>query len=307
MILLLQQLLYKPRQEELTEVKYSMVNGSKLAFIGAGKMVSAMVSSLLRSGSFKPEGLICCSANDGTSERLSNETGILRAHSIPELLAFEPDVLILGCKPQQLAEISSVFSDKKVESIILSIMAGITLGRLSDSFPDAQNVIRSMPNTPGQIGEGITGFVFLNSPNQSEHRLVTNILSSLGESFELKSEEDIDRITAISGSGPAYLFEFTCALECAAKEIGLPESKYLGDAKAELFLDIYNFGNLLDEDSGQIYGVGYLGVTKNLDASYDADSGTWTYSNFDPDIYNYVNGARFVSVYKMQLGFKLSF
>ena len=91
------------------------------------------------------------------------------------------------------------------------------------------------------------------------------------------------------------------------QEIGLPESKYLGDAKAELFLDIYNFGNLLDEDSGQIYGVGYLGVTKNLDASYDADSGTWTYSNFDPDILDYVNGSRFVSVYKMQLGFKLSF
>ena len=223
MILLLQQLLYKPRQEELTEVKDSMVNGSKLAFIGAGKMVSAMVSSLLRSGSFKPEDLICCSANDGTSERLSKETGILRANSIPELLAFEPDVLTLGCKPQQLVEISSVFSDKKVESIILSIMAGITLGRLSDSFPDAQNVIRSMPNTPGQIGEGITGFVFLNSPNQLEHRLITNILSSLGESFELNSEEDIDRITAISGSGPAYLFEFTCVLECAAKEIGLPE------------------------------------------------------------------------------------
>lgn len=223
MILLLQQLLYKPKLEELKEVKDSMVRDSKLAFIGAGKMVSAMVSSLLRSGSFKPEELICCSANDGTSERLSNETGILRANSIPELLAFEPNVLILGCKPQQLAEISSLFSDKKVESIILSIMAGITLSRLSDSFPDAQNVIRSMPNTPGQIGEGITGFVFLNSPNQSEHRLVTNILSSMGESFELKSEEDIDRITAISGSGPAYLFEFTCALECAAKEIGLPE------------------------------------------------------------------------------------
>ena len=91
------------------------------------------------------------------------------------------------------------------------------------------------------------------------------------------------------------------------QEIGLPESKYLGDAKAELFLDIYNFGNLLDEDAGQIYNAGYTGVTKNLDASYDADSGTWTYSNFDPDIYNYVNGARFVSVYKMQLGFKLSF
>ena len=93
-----------------------MVNGSKLAFIGAGKMVSAMVSSLLRSGSFKPEDLICCSANDGTSERLSKATGILRANSIPELLAFEPDVLTLGCKPQQLAEIASVSFCRRANS-----------------------------------------------------------------------------------------------------------------------------------------------------------------------------------------------
>jgi len=91
------------------------------------------------------------------------------------------------------------------------------------------------------------------------------------------------------------------------QEVDLPENKYLGDAKAELFLDIYNLGNWLDDEAGQIYDAGYLGVTKNLDASYDATSGTWTYSNFDPDIYSYRNGSRFVSVYKMQLGFKLSF
>ena len=91
------------------------------------------------------------------------------------------------------------------------------------------------------------------------------------------------------------------------QEVDLPENKYLGDAKAELFLDIYNFGNWLDDEAGQIYDAGYLGVTKNLDASYDAATGTWTYSNFDPDIFRYRNGSRFVSVYKMQLGFKLSF
>ena len=71
--------------------------------------------------------------------------------------------------------------------------------------------------------------------------------------------------------------------------------------RKQLFLDIYNLGNWLDDEAGQIYDAGYLGVTKNLDASYDAASGTWTYSNFDPDIYSYRNGSRFVSVYKMQL------
>ena len=100
-------------------------------------------------------------------------------------------------------------------------MAGINLERLSKSFPQAKNIVRSMPNTPGQIGEGITGFVFHSCPSEQDRRLITSVLDSLGESFELENENDIDRITAISGSGPAYLFEFTSALQAAAKEIGL--------------------------------------------------------------------------------------
>jgi hypothetical protein len=81
---------------------------------------------------------------------------------------------------------------------------------------------------------------------------------------------------------------------------------YVGDAKAELFLDIYNFGNLLDDENGQIYDAGYGGVTKSLDVSVNADN-TYTYSNFDDGHLRYRNGSRFVSVWKAMFGFKLSF
>ena len=91
------------------------------------------------------------------------------------------------------------------------------------------------------------------------------------------------------------------------QEIALPDTPLVGDAKAELFLDIYNFGNLLDDENGRIYDAGYNGVTKSLDASYDEVSGTWTYSNFDDGHIRYRNGSRFISVYKAMLGFKLSF
>jgi pyrroline-5-carboxylate reductase len=78
-----------------------------------------------------------------------------------------------------------------------------------------------MPNTPGQIGEGATGYFFLNTPEEADSKIIRSILASLGKIYAMQDEKDLDRVTAISGSGPAYIFEFTCALEEAAKSIGL--------------------------------------------------------------------------------------
>ena len=100
-------------------------------------------------------------------------------------------------------------------------MAGITLSRLSKVFPKARNIVRSMPNTPGQIGHGATGYLFAQPPSPEDGDIIEQILSSLGAVYELSEEADLDRVTAISGSGPAYVFEFTCALEEAARAIGL--------------------------------------------------------------------------------------
>ena len=151
-------------------------------------MVTAIVSSLLRSQFFQADQIICCSANDGTSEKLAEATKIHRSGSPDEVLDFNPDLLVLGCKPQQISTLSSDLGSRKVESLVLSIMAGIPLDRLSSTFPDAPNIIRSMPNTPGQIGAGITGYVFANPPLSSDKLLVSDVLSSLGPALELKSE-----------------------------------------------------------------------------------------------------------------------
>ena len=194
---------------------------TKLAFLGAGKMVTAIVKSLLQSNAFVSSELVCCSAKDGTSEALSKETGIARADSIQKMLSLKPDILVLGCKPQQFGEIRSQVPKETEHLTILSIMAGITLAKIEKVFPRARNFVRSMPNTPGQIGEGVTGYFFAHKPSPSDQFLVKKLLSSLGDAHEVNRESDLDLVTAISGSGPAYLFEFACCIEEAGKKLGL--------------------------------------------------------------------------------------
>ena len=193
----------------------------EIAFVGAGKMVSAIVLGLLRTETFSPAQIGCCSANDGTSEKLSEATGIHRFDDVDAMLAENPQTLVLGCKPQQFTELPLSIAEKTANCLILSIMAGITASRLHQSFPKAKNIVRSMPNTPGQIGEGATGYFFLKDPEGEDAETIQSILSSLGQPHLLRQEDELDLVTAISGSGPAYLFEFTCALEEAAREIGL--------------------------------------------------------------------------------------
>ena len=194
---------------------------SKISFIGAGKMVSAIVHSLLGTESFPAGQISCCSAQDGTSEKLAESTGISRFDSVEEMLVSPPSVLVLGCKPQQINELPSTIAQSSSGCLVLSIMAGTPIHRLARAFPQARNIVRSMPNTPGQIGHGSTGYLFAHSPDAQDRELIKKILSSLGKTYELREEEDLDRVTAISGSGPAYIFEFTVALEEAARAIGL--------------------------------------------------------------------------------------
>ena len=116
--------------------KHPKIMSIRVAFVGAGKMVSAIVKSLLRSEIFDPKEIACCSAQDGTSEKLSEETGILRFDTIEEMLDAGTDLLVLGCKPQQLGQLPSSISESTQGTLILSIMAGITLDRLGSVFPN---------------------------------------------------------------------------------------------------------------------------------------------------------------------------
>lgn len=193
---------------------------SKIAFLGAGRMASAIVDGLLAKQASAPADLACTDGGDGTAHALAQRTGIGAPADLPALLG-PADTIVLACKPQQLAGLDPRITDLAAGKLVLSILAGKRVARLAEVFPRARNVVRAMPNTPGQIGAGITAWCSLRPLASTDHALVDTILGALGRVVAL-AEPQLDAVTGLSGSGPAYVFEFTAALRDAGEAAGLP-------------------------------------------------------------------------------------
>lgn len=192
-------------------------------------MASAIIKSLLGSRIYIPSDIACCSAKDGTAERLAAETGI-HIIDIDSATPFDTDCLILACKPQQLETISPTILTCSQDSLLISILAGTRISTLQNKFKNVRNVVRVMPNTPGSVGEGVSAFSPSGPLSQEDRESVTRILKSMGEVLEVK-EKELDSITAISGSGPAYLFLFVEGLYHAALKHGFDEETAMMLAK----------------------------------------------------------------------------
>jgi len=192
---------------------------TKIAFIGAGRMTSAFVRGLIEKKHYAPAEIACSCGNDSTGPALAEATGILYKPDIAAALR-EAEAVILACKPQQFNSISPRLADAASGKLVLSILAGTPLSRLSEKFSQARNIVRTMPNTPGQIGAGVTAYSPLHPLSDFDTSIVENSLSSLGHYHEVP-ESDLDAITALSGSGPGYLFEFVAALREAGVHAGL--------------------------------------------------------------------------------------
>ena len=192
----------------------------QIAFVGAGKMASAMVRGVLARRLYLPAQIGCICGTDPTGPALAAQTGI--AYEVdPAKLLDTADIVVLACKPQQLASLDAAYITQTNDKLLLSILAGTPLAKLAAKFPRARNIVRAIPNTPGQIGAGITAFSAQKVLSSADQQSVENILGSLGPVLELP-ETDIDAVTAVSGSGPAYLFEFVAAFRAAAVATGLP-------------------------------------------------------------------------------------
>lgn len=184
-------------------------------------MASAMIRSLLRSGHYSPNELACCSAKDGTAESLVADTGI----GLIDLEAgttFTTDSMVLACKPQQLHTLADAVVKAARGSLLVSILAGTPLRKLETKLPECRNLVRVMPNTPGSVGAGMSAYSPASSLQDRDRDTVEILLKSMGAYIEVK-EAELDGVTAISGSGPAYLFLFVEALYEAAKEQGFTD------------------------------------------------------------------------------------
>jgi pyrroline-5-carboxylate reductase len=187
-------------------------------------MASAMVDGLLAKGT-PPAALICLSGSGATATALATRTGISVTTELAALLR-TADTLVLSCKPQQLAGLDPHLAELTAGKLVLSVLAGKRLARLAQVFPRARNLVRAMPNTPGQIGAGITGWSAQQPLSEAERQRVDTILGALGKVLAV-DETQLDAVTAVSGSGPAYVFEFAAALREAGVSAGLSrESAY---------------------------------------------------------------------------------
>jgi pyrroline-5-carboxylate reductase len=193
---------------------------SRFAFIGAGRMASAMVDGLLRKKAAAVVEIGCLGGDDDTAHVLARRTGVT-AHSDLGSLLSAADTVVLACKPQQLAGLDPRLAELTAGRLVISILAGKRLARLAQTFPRARNLIRAMPNTPGQIGAGITCWCALQSTDPRDRRIVDTVLGALGLVIELE-EKHLDAVTAVSGSGPAFLFEYVAAVRDGGVAAGLP-------------------------------------------------------------------------------------
>ncbi len=196
------------------------MSSPKIVFLGAGNLASAIVHGLLAKKDFPPGELGCMSKTGGSAQRLATDTGITFEPDLPRLLA-GADTIIVAFKPQSLATADPRLAELTAGKLVLSVLAGKKLARLAQSFPRARNLVRTLPNTPSAIGAGITPWCSLQPLAPGDRSVVEKLLGALGRQLEL-GEEHMDAVTALSGSGPAFLFEFVAALRDGGVAAGLP-------------------------------------------------------------------------------------
>ena len=193
---------------------------SKIAFIGAGNMNSAIILGLLNSG-VNPEHIIVSNPSPEKREALAKQYGIQQTPNNSEAVAFA-DTVVLGVKPHFISEVCQDLREKTDVSskCFLSVAAGTPVAQIQEALGGNAAVVRTMPNTPSQVGLGITGAYA--SPQVTEHQkqISENLIKAVGDIVWLENESQIDQITAVSGSGPAYYFLFMEAMEKKAIEFG---------------------------------------------------------------------------------------
>lgn len=194
-------------------------------------MAQAIVRGLLKQGT-PPEKIFCISKSGTTARQFAESTGIQCLDS-PARLIESCDCLVLAFKPHQLQELRSELTAVE-NQLVLSVLAGTSLQKLRDHLPGAQAIVRTMPNTPGRIGHGMTAFCCDESLSESMVSATRSILTSLGQVVKM-DESLMDVFTAVAGSGPAYVFEFIAALAEAGEAQGLSSDDALNIAKQTVF------------------------------------------------------------------------
>ncbi len=193
--------------------------GQRLAFIGGGVMAEAMIAGALEKQLVAPTQIFASHPRSKRAEELTHRHGIQVTTSNLEA-ARAADIVILCVKPQRLKHIFNELGGKiEPGQLLVSIVAGATSASLAEKL-NHPAVVRAMPNTPAQIGQGITVWSSTPPVTEQQKEQVTGLLSALGDEMWFEEERFVDMATAISGTGPAYVFLVMEALIDAAVHLG---------------------------------------------------------------------------------------
>jgi len=193
--------------------------GKRVGFIGSGVMAEAMIGGLLSKQIVTPAQIIGSDPLDARRRDLEHRHGIHMVGENAEVAA-NADVLILSIKPQVIDKVlADIRPVGKRPSLVLSIIAGVQIAHIRDGMGNP-NVVRSMPNTPARIGEGITVWASSADVDEAGRDQTRAILASLGQEVYVEDEHYLDMATALSGTGPAYVFLFMEAMIDAGVHMG---------------------------------------------------------------------------------------
>ena len=199
---------------------------SRIVFIGGGNMGRALTGGLIAQGR-DPSTIDVVEIDTGARERLVRESAV-RAFASPKDADLRgAEAIIVAVKPQGMRDTAQSIAPYLTNALVISIAAGIRLRDLSRWLGNYRKLVRAMPNTPALIRRGITGLFADDGVTAAERTLAESILGAVGETMWCEREQQLDAITAVSGSGPAYLFYFLESMIASAEALGFSA----GDAR----------------------------------------------------------------------------
>jgi pyrroline-5-carboxylate reductase len=193
----------------------------KTAFIGGGNMGEAILAALIEKKLALAKDICVSDVNTERLQYLKNKYGVAVTGKNRDAVAGK-DVIVLAVKPQSLPEVlAGLKGSLKNNHLVLSIVAGVKIAKIGEGLGH-KNIVRAMPNTPAQIGYGMTGWTATSEVTPEQKDSARAILGAMGKEIYFDDEKYLDMVTAVSGSGPAYVFLLAEALIEAAVKIGLP-------------------------------------------------------------------------------------
>ncbi len=203
------------------QVTYSAMMTTTIGFIGGGNMARSLIGGLCQSG-VPATNIHVSDPNDNRRQALNDDFGI-EIHGDNQAIVDRCEVIVFAVKPQLLKQVSSALhTDKDQGKLYLTIAAGIRTDSLQNWLGGKRAIVRAMPNTPALVQTGATGLFANRFVSETQKGLAESILRAVGLTVWVETESQMDAVTALSGSGPAYFFLVMEMMEQAAVKLGLP-------------------------------------------------------------------------------------